>query len=221
VATCHCSSTVFVIAEGIQSECPKRLTLLVVPGNIIRAVEDRFFEKVEWVDKWHDRDGVRTRCLEWTGCCTNGPKGRGRYGRFAVVASHPQKWVTSHRWLYERWVGPVPLGLELDHLCRNSLCCNPAHLEAVTPTVNVRRSRRWPRVTEHQNTCGNGHRLSPENTYKKVGRPSPACLQCRRDASARHREKLRSARAAQGPTPPPMTERGAMTYNELFGISSR
>lgn len=45
----------------------------------------------------------------------------------------------AHVVAYELWFGPVPAGLELDHLCRNVACCNPAHLEAVTRSVNIRR----------------------------------------------------------------------------------
>lgn len=48
---------------------------------------------------------------------------------------------TAHRWYYERFVGPVPEGHHVDHLCGVRRCVNPAHLEAVSPTENVRRSR--------------------------------------------------------------------------------
>lgn len=59
------------------------------------------------------------------------------YGRTKRDGKHRQAhvamWVDRH--------GPVPPGLELDHLCRITQCCNPEHLEAVTPTENKRRSR--------------------------------------------------------------------------------
>lgn len=46
---------------------------------------------------------------------------------------------TAHRIYYERTVGPVPDGLDLDHLCRNRACCNPEHLEPVSRAENVQR----------------------------------------------------------------------------------
>src|SRR5688572_4330660 len=51
-----------------------------------------------------------------------------------------------HRVTYEALVGPIPEGMEIDHLCRNPPCCNPLHLEAVSHTENVRRAPRH-RVT--------------------------------------------------------------------------
>ena len=47
----------------------------------------------------------------------------------------------SHRIVYEILVGPIPDGLQIDHLCRATSCCNPAHLEPVTASVNM--FRRW------------------------------------------------------------------------------
>ena len=44
-----------------------------------------------------------------------------------------------HRLAYERFIGPIPLGYQIDHLCRNPSCFNPEHLEAVLPSENVRR----------------------------------------------------------------------------------
>ncbi|MFF4531456.1 HNH endonuclease signature motif containing protein [Streptomyces sp. NPDC001407] len=46
----------------------------------------------------------------------------------------------AHRTAYSLMVGEVPDGLQIDHLCRNALCVNPAHLEPVTPSENIRRA---------------------------------------------------------------------------------
>lgn len=59
----------------------------------------------------------------------------GRYGRKWVGG----RGILAHVWYYEQAKGPIPEGLEIDHLCRVKQCCNPDHLEAVTRTVNRHR----------------------------------------------------------------------------------
>lgn len=63
---------------------------------------------------------------------------RDGYSRASSAADRSQR---MHRLVYQRLHGQVPDGMVLDHLCGNRACCNPAHLEAVTQAVNVRRSR--------------------------------------------------------------------------------
>ena len=72
-------------------------------------------------------------CIEWTG-----DVGNSGYGRFWIGPGKADK-ALAHRWSYEYHVGPIPEGLVIDHLCRNKLCSNPAHLEPVTMAENWRR----------------------------------------------------------------------------------
>lgn len=83
-----------------------------------------------------------------------------------------------HRWAYRRFVGEIPFGLQIDHLCRVRDCCNPDHLEAVTPRENNRRSTSPTAKNAAKTHCVNGHEFTPENTYvtKKGQR---YCITCR------------------------------------------
>lgn len=88
----------------------------------------------------------------------------------------------AHRAVYQAIVGPVPDGLQLDHLCRNPACVNPSHLEPVTPAINVRRARRIPGEAPVPDACVNGHPYTDANTY--VGKKGFYCRTCNRAAAA-------------------------------------
>src|SRR5690242_4725322 len=70
-------------------------------------------------------------CWLWIGW-----KSHNGYGRFSINAS---KKVQAHRFAYELLRGPIPAGLQIDHLCRVPACVNPAHMEVVTASVNQKR----------------------------------------------------------------------------------
>jgi hypothetical protein len=98
--------------------------------------------------------GLDPVCWTWTAAVTS--KGYGS-------TCHQGHSVSTHRLAYELLIGPILDGLQIDHLCRNTRCCNPAHLEPVTARVNMQRARA---VT----VCTRGHEYTPENTiWKKHG----------------------------------------------------
>ena len=120
-------------------------------------------------------------CWLWTGA-----RQAGGYGRF-MVQSNPRILVLAHRYSYELARGPIADDLTLDHLCRNTSCVNPAHLEPVSRAVNSLRGSRNA-VKTH---CDYGHEFTPENTYTPPSRPNVRdCRTCRK-ASAYEQEGSR------------------------------
>jgi hypothetical protein len=98
-------------------------------------------------------------CLLWTGHLT-------RKGYARLYDPEPK---LAHREAYRLAVGPIES--DLDHLCGNKACINPAHLEPVTAAENNRRAM------FRRTHCRNGHPRIPENVY--VYRGTPHCRLCR------------------------------------------
>lgn len=111
-------------------------------------------------------------CWIWTGRRAHNGYGRVKFaGRDQAV----------HRITYELVNGPIPDGLEPDHLCRIRACCRPDHLEPVTHVVNCRRGGFAAR-----SECAYGHPYTEGSFYIRV-RPScqeRVCLACQRDRNA-------------------------------------
>src|SRR5665647_2266757 len=101
-----------------------------IRGPKARAVVDRFAAKVALTN---------SGCIEWVA----GTNGVG-YGLIHLGPEDGSRKVYAHRWSYEHHFGPVPDGLHLDHLCRNTICVNPEHLEPVTQRENVLRGYGFP-----------------------------------------------------------------------------
>lgn len=125
-----------------------------------------------WRRFWAKVDAHPGGCWLWTaGRFSNG------YGLFSL-GGKPRRNALAHRWLYERLVGPVPEGLDLDHLCRVRHCVNPAHLEPVTRSVNLQRGAKRP----PQELCKRGHALSEDNVHINPA-GARVCRVCRLERS--------------------------------------
>lgn len=131
-------------------------------------------------------------CIEWTGA-NNGAG----YGQFFIDwQSGRNLSVLAHRWAYEYHIGPIPDGLSLDHLCRNTMCVNPAHLEPVTHQENTLRGVGVSAVHARKTSCINGHPFSGENLILRTNGKWRECRQCRRDRDRANRAKKKELNAA-------------------------
>lgn len=115
-------------------------------------------------------------CWVWTA-----RKFRCGYGLMRIRLEGRQHSRLAHRISYETFVGTIPVGFEIDHLCRNRACTNPSHLEAVTRRTNVLRGVSFAAVNAVKMRCTSGHEYSSENTYlrPKGGRDCRACIRQR------------------------------------------
>lgn len=100
--------------------------IVITPPPIL----DRFLAKVNREGQVPPHAPEMGPCWEWTGSKTRGYGNIGD-GRTLILA---------HRWSHEHFIGPIPDGYEVDHVCRNRGCVRPEHLEAVTHSENVRRA---------------------------------------------------------------------------------
>lgn len=128
-------------------------------------------------------------CWEW-----QASKNKKGYGRFALA----REVKLAHRLSYEAVLGPVPSGLQLDHLCRTPSCVRPDHLEPVSSRVNTMRGQGVAAEFARRTHCGKGHEYTPENLIPGVGHRQ--CRACFRIKDRDRKRRIRAEKAGIGGT---------------------
>ena len=128
-----------------------------------------------------------TGCWLWIGAIKRNRGGYGQYGRGS----------RAHGVAYRALIGPIPAGLVPDHLCRQTCCVNPSHLEPVTIGVNVLRGEGPTAKNARKTHCKNGHELIGENLMEQERPNGKAWRRCRQCVNARRRQRA-AAKKAQG-----------------------
>jgi hypothetical protein len=150
--------------------CPAHEARLRRHGDLRVGVPVREHGRSESERFWAFVEKTET-CWLWTGHLN-----RGGYGVFTVGRAPRGAYVFA----YVEAFGPIPIGLQIDHLCRVRRCVRPSHLEAVTPRVNSLRSDSAPARYSRRTHCANGHALvEPNLAIRKDG--SRKCRRCHAD----------------------------------------
>lgn len=188
---CSCGATHTASAGDLRKGCTRSCGCLrselvsarrkgrTIPQDIPACLRARFVCDPE------------TECHLWRGALDeNG------YGRLWIT--EVDRYRPAHVVAWELEFGPVPDGLELDHLCRVRSCCNSAHLEPVTHRENCLRGVGFAAINALKTHCDSGHAFDEPNTiWRGVTRQCRTCMaRWKRDYRARLRARSEERRAA-------------------------
>lgn len=148
---------------------------------MVTELTDRFWSKVNKQGPCPEHNPKLGRCHLW-----KAGKDSGGYGAFSIVRNGKRSMRGAHILVFESVHGPVPEGLELDHLCRVRACVRDSHLEPVQHRTNVSRGLVPAIFASKQNErrskthCKNGHEFNEKNTWfqNKNGKSRRVCLRC-------------------------------------------
>jgi len=125
-----------------------------------RTLAERLWEKVNKTDT----------CWLWTASTNSAGYGH--------IKDEEDRLVRAHRVAYALEVGPIPEGLDLDHLCRVRHCVRPSHLEPVTRRENTLRGETLAAANAQKTQCSKGHEYDEANTIVQ-GDGKRRCRKCR------------------------------------------
>jgi len=147
----------------------------------IQSEQERFWS-------WVYKEPGENACWLW-----EGNQNTGGYGQISITrVSNNTKHPCAHRYAYEISIGPIPLGLTLDHLCRVRTCVRPSHLEPVSIKENVLRGISWAAKNSRKAACSMGHVFIAKTTYvTKAG--SRQCRICHAARQLLRKQKLKEA----------------------------
>jgi hypothetical protein len=162
------------VAKGMGHYCSKRCAVSAIRSASTRPVIDRLSDL--------SIPEPNSGCRLFLGSLNDAG-----YGKFGMGHGG---WDRAHRVAYSAFIGPIPDGLTIDHLCRNRACIEPTHLEAVSKRTNTLRGISPAAIHARKTACHNGHEFTEENTYIEIGNSARHCRQCRRDrGKARQADK--------------------------------
>jgi hypothetical protein len=132
---------------------------------------------------WHSV-AAPSGCRIWIGTAGSPGYANREYGRITVEG----KTAYAHRVSYEEQVGPIPAGMQIDHLCRRPRCINPLHLQPVTPQVNMLRGTSPAARASRRTQCTRGHSYAE---HSRVFGGRRYCVTCQRNWKRDNPDRVR------------------------------
>jgi hypothetical protein len=111
------------------------------------------------------------KCWLWTGA-----KDQKGYGNFVTAVGKIKK---AHKFSWVLHFGPIPAGMQVDHKCEATSCCNPFHLQLLTGYKNNEKSNSASAINKRKTHCKYGHEFSDENIIRRNGRRY--CITCEKE----------------------------------------